>query len=159
MGFVPAYFTQNIIQNNKHSHLRLGLDSYHPASYSLAIKGVQKFNVTGNLFGNQGLDYELMAGIKTARIGNMLMAERNYWGTDDLEMIRDRIFDFDDWNSYAVAQYLPYSLQNSFDSGLSAGYERAQEINLDNLGGRLFESLRLIDRGRPYIIRRDLTVM
>ena len=34
------------------------------------------------------------------------------------------------------------------------------EIDLDDLGGRLHESIRLLARpGRPYIIRRDLTVM
>jgi hypothetical protein len=33
----------------------------------LAIKGVQKFNVTENLFGNEGMDYELLAGVYTAR--------------------------------------------------------------------------------------------
>ena len=34
------------------------------------------------------------------------------------------------------------------------------EIDLDDLGGRLHESIRLLARpGRPYVIRRDLTVM
>merc|ERR1719210_436669 len=54
---------------------------------------------------------------------------------------------------------MPYNMQNSFDSGLSPSYERKQEIDLNNLGGRLMESLRLIDRGRPYVIKRDLTVL
>ena len=159
MGFVPAYFTENIVQKNKHSHARLGLGSYHPASYTLSIKGVQKFNVTENLFGNPGLDYELLAGIKTARVGNMLNAERNWWGTSDLAAIRRRIFDFDDWNSYAVAHFMPYNMENAFEARLSPSYQKPQDIDLDNLGGRLEQSLRLIDRGRPYVIRRDLTVM
>ena len=137
----------------------MGKDTYHPSSYTLAIRGVQKFNVTDNLFGNPGLNYELLAGVKTARIGNFLRVERNWWGSDNLEEIKERIFDFDDWNSYSVAHFTPYNLQNSFDSSLSPSYERKQEIDLNNLGGRLFESLRLIDRGRPYVIKRDLTVM
>ena len=34
------------------------------------------------------------------------------------------------------------------------------EIDFDDLGGRLHESIRLLARpGRPYVIRRDLTVM
>ena len=66
MGIVEAYFTQNIIQNNRHSHEAYP-HPYHPASYAVAIKGVQKFNVTENLFGNEGMDYELLAGVYTAR--------------------------------------------------------------------------------------------
>ena len=87
----------------------------HPASYTVAIRGVQKFNVTDNLFGNPGLDYELLAGITTARISNFLNAEQNYWGSPDINVVRERIFDFDDWNSYAIAHFVPYYLQNSFD--------------------------------------------
>ena len=34
------------------------------------------FSITSNLLGNQGLDYELLSGVKTARIGNMLNAEQ-----------------------------------------------------------------------------------
>ena len=55
MGYVSAYFTQNIMQNNRHSHARLGLDAYHPASYALAVKGVQKYIVRYNLK-NRGLN-------------------------------------------------------------------------------------------------------
>ena len=159
MGFVAAYFTRNIVQKNKHSHHALGLDSYHPASYTIAIKGVQKFNITNNLFGNQGLDYELLSGVKTARIGNMLNAEQNYWGSSNPDVIRERLFDFDDWNSYAVTHFLPYMIENSFESQMSDFQERSPEVDLNNLGGRLFETLRLIPRGRPYVIKRDLTVM
>ena len=159
MGFVAAYFTQNIIQGNKHTHSKLGLDTYHPASYTLAIKGVQKFNITNNLFGNSGLDYELLAGVKTSRVGNILNAEGNYWGTSDINIIREKLFDFDDWNSYATTHFLPYLLENSFDSSLSTGYVKEPDVDFDNLGGRLFESVRLINRRRPYIVKRDLTVM
>ena len=159
MGYVAAYFTQNVIQQNRHSHLKLGLDSYHPASYTLAVKGVQKFNITNNLFGNEGLDYELLAGVKTSRVGNILNAESNYWGTSNIDLIREKLFDFDDWNSYSTAHFLPYLLENSFDSQLSTSYVRTPDVDFDNLGGSLHESVRLINRRRPYIIRRDLTIM
>ena len=52
MGFVEAYFTQNIVQNNRHSHDAYE-HAYHRASYTFAVKGVQKFNITENLFGNR----------------------------------------------------------------------------------------------------------
>ena len=159
MGFVAAYFTQNIIQRNKHTHMKLGLDAYHPASYTLAVKGVQKFNITNNLFGNEGMDYELLSGVKTSRIGNILNAESNYWGTSNINVIREKLFDFDDWNSYSSTRFLPYLLENSLESTLSTSYVRDPEIDFDNLGGSLMESVRLRNRRRPYIIKRDLTIM
>ena len=160
MGFVEAYFTQNIVQNNLHSQQRRGTYPYLSASYTIAAKGVQKFNITDNLFGNPGLDYELLAGVVTARVSNYLNVEQNYWGSSDLNRIRDRLFDFDDWNSFAISHFLPYYLESSFDSQLSSAYDQPPDIDLDNLGGRLHESIRLLARpGRPYVIRRDLTVM
>ena len=39
------------------------------------------FSITANLLGNQGLDYELLSGVKTARVGNMLNAEQVHWKT------------------------------------------------------------------------------
>ena len=159
MGFVAAYFTDNIIQNNQHSVMKRDTDAYHPASYTMAVKGVQKFNITNNRFGNPKLGYELLAGVRTTRVGNTLNAYTNYWGTSDINIIRERLFDFDDWNSYASIDFLPYLLDNSFNSPLSTSYIRNPDIDFDNLGGQLFESLRLVNRGRPYIIRQDLTVM
>lgn len=159
LGFVEAYFTQNIIQRNRHSH-EIYEHPYHPASYAVSIKGVQKFNITDNLFGNHQLDYELLAGVNTARVSNYLNVERNFWGTPKLELIRERIFDFDDWNSYAIASFLPYFLEDSFESSLSTSFDQNPPLDLDRLGGRLFESLHLIARpGRPYVIQSDLTVM
>ena len=61
-------------------------------------------------------------------------------------MIREKLFDFDDWNSYAITYFLPYYLENSFESTLSSQFERKPEIDLDNLGGRLYESVRLVAR-------------
>ena len=120
----------------RHSHDAYA-HAYHPASYTMAVKGVQKFNITENLFGNSGMDYELLAGINTARVSNYLNAELNYWGSADLNVIREKLFDFDDWNSYAITHFLPYYLTSSFESSLSNVVERKPEIDLDNLGKEL----------------------
>ena len=105
------------------------------------------------------MDYELLAGINTARVSNYLNAEQNYWGSADINVIREKLFDFDDWNSYAITHFLPYYLESSFESSLSSMTEHKPKIDFDNLGGRLYESIRLVARGRPYVIRSDLTVM
>ena len=41
---------------------------------------------------------------------------------------------------------------------MSSSIEREKDIDFDNLGGRLTQSMQLINRGRPYIIKSDLTV-
>ncbi|XP_040574739.1 protein bark beetle [Lepeophtheirus salmonis] len=163
-GFVSGYFSQNIVQRNTNSEERFNRSSYyfHPASYAIAVKGVQRVNLTDNLLGNPGLDYELLSGLRTARASNHLNAQKNYWGSSDERIIQQSIFDFDDWNSFAVTNYLPYYEQNDFDSLLSGSYrENEKDVSkiLDNLGGRLWQSLRLVKRGRPYVVKSDLTIM
>lgn len=72
---------------------------------------------------------------------------------------RRRIFDFDDWNDHAVANYRPYLTSDSLDSSISASWYINPEIDLDNLGGRIVESLSLHTRSQPYVVRSDITVM
>jgi hypothetical protein len=42
---------------------------------------------------------------------------------------------------------------------MSVSWEEPEIIDLDNLGGRLKESLTLYPRSSPYIIHADITVM
>lgn len=72
---------------------------------------------------------------------------------------RRRIFDFDDWNDHAVANYRPYLISDSLDASISASWHINQEVDLNNLGGRIVESLSLYARPEPYVIRSDITVM
>ena len=132
------------------------------ASYSLAMKGVQKVNVTDNNFVNNAVDYELLAGIRTTRLDNFVNVYRNYWGTPDVEQINEKIFDFDDWNSYAIARFRPYFLEDldTFRDGAQSSLsDRIEPMNVDHLGGRLFHDLVLPPRPKPYVVHTDLTVM
>ena len=72
---------------------------------------------------------------------------------------RRRIFDFDDWNDHAVANVRPYLTTESFDSSISASWEPVNIVDLDNLGGRIENNLKLFPRSEPYVIRSDITVM
>lgn len=125
----------------------------------VAFRGIQKVNVHRNLFSENQLDYELIAGIKTAKINNYLDVKENWWGLSDEKEIKKRIFDFDDWNDHAIANFRPYLLENDFQSSYSVSFASNTTIDLDNLGGRIYEDLSLHDRGRPYLIKSDITVM
>ncbi|OWR46233.1 Neurotrypsin [Danaus plexippus plexippus] len=128
-------------------------------TYVIGFKGVQKVKVSRNLFGSNDLQYTLLAGIKTAKINNLLDVTENWWGSADEKEIRKQIFDFDDWNNHAVATYLPYLLTDSFDSSASVTFSAERDIDLNDLGGRVTSDLTLPARVQPYFINVDITVM
>ena len=160
LGEVAAYFSRNVVKDNGHATRSMLANPHLAASYAVAMKGVQKVNITDNMLGpNTAMDYELLAGIKSSRLDNFVNVQRNYWGTPDLDQIRERIFDFDDWNSYAIATFRPYFLEPNWDGGQSVYSDFIPPMDVDRLGGRLFHDLVLVRRDRPYVIHTDLTVM
>ncbi|KAJ8986059.1 hypothetical protein NQ317_003352 [Molorchus minor] len=163
IGNVPAVFIYNELRNNNHVSLSRGIgifqkDNKDP-TYVIGFKGIQKVNVNRNLFSDNTLDYQLVAGIKTAKINNYLNVRENWWGTQNESDIKHRIFDFDDWNDHAIAQFMPYLLEDSFSASYSVSFPSNSIIDLDHLGGRIYEDLILSNRGRPYVINSDITIM
>lgn len=61
----------------------------------------------------------LVAGVRTARLDSSLDVTENWWGTTDLNEIKTKIFDFDDWNNHALANFKPYLIEQSFEGSLS----------------------------------------
>ncbi|XP_047509687.1 protein bark beetle isoform X2 [Pieris napi] len=160
MGFVYAVFVYNQVRNNKYSQTNRGLlvTNIEP-TYVIGFKGIQKVKVSRNLFGNNAVEYSLVAGIKTAKTNNLLDVTENWWGSTDEKEIRKQIFDFDDWNNHAIATYLPYLLEDSFDSSVSVTFTPESIVDVNELGGRLSSDLILDPRIDPYIVKSDITVM
>lgn len=50
-------------------------------------------------------------------------------------------------------------MSDSLDASISASWQIGVDVNLDNLGGRIIESLTLYSRKEPYVIKSDLTIM
>ncbi|XP_052754555.1 protein bark beetle isoform X2 [Galleria mellonella] len=161
MGLVKAVFSFNQVKNNRNSAtlVRSSLMRRTEPTYVVGFKGIQKVEVKRNLFGNNDLSYTLLAGIKTAKINNILYVTENWWGSTDEMQIKKQIFDFDDWNNHAIANYLPYLLEDNFDSSLSATFSPVTDVDTNELGGRLTSDLTLEGRIAPYIVRGDITVM
>jgi hypothetical protein len=68
--------------------------------------------------------------------------------------------DFDDWNSYAIAEYYPHLVGNYFDAPPSTEGKYVPVFDpTQPLGGRITGNLRLPTRAEPYIVNRDLTIM
>lgn len=162
IGNVPAVFSRNELKNNNFIMMGRGigvLQRIRNPTYVVGFRGVQKVNINRNLFSDNALDYLLLAGIKTAKIDNFLNARENWWGSSVESEIRTKIFDFDDWNDHAIAVFRPYLLENNFESDISTTISLNTTVDLDHLGGRIYEDLTLASRGRPYIIQSDITVM
>ncbi|CAM1311440.1 Uncharacterised protein g5687 [Pycnogonum litorale] len=161
-GTVPATFIYNSLKRNnyysrKHSHDDQG---YYPSSYTVALLGVQNVNITWNLFSDNVLQFELLAGIRTSSLNNFINVEFNYWGTNRVESIRSKILDFDDWNNYAIANFIPFLESDGFDSSWRETSVKESDLDLSKpLGGRIYKSLTLEYRPSPYIVKADLTIM
>ena len=133
--------------------------SSSPTTYTLGVKGLQNITINRNLFKNS-MDHELVAGQASSVLENYLDVRENYWGSQDQVYIRQKIFDFDDWNNYAIAEYMPYLLQDSFNSPVYTGskIENIPDLNKP-LGGRIEGHFVIPKRSQPYIVQSDLTVM
>lgn len=169
LGEIPALLTFNEIKRNhrnnngmqpgSRSFIRGHRNADADPTCVIGFGGVQKVRIHRNLIANNDQDYDLVAGVKSARLNNFLDARQNWWGSTDAEYIDSRIFDFDDWNNHAEALFRPFLLEDNIDSSISISFQENKTVDLDNLGGRIFENLSLWRRATPYIIKSDITIM
>nr|KAG5700697.1 hypothetical protein BaRGS_029062 [Batillaria attramentaria] len=149
----------NDIQNNRYEGLDPPGFGNSPKTYAVSFRGVQDMIANRNLFNNPQLGYELVAGIMSLSLGNPVDVKENYWGRTDYGGILDRIFDFDDWNNYAIADFFPYLTRADVESDVSGGSPVKPPLNTNQLGGRVLENQILAYKTTPYIVESDLTVM
>ena len=87
-------------------------------------------------------------------------ATQNWWGTTDQEEIQRRIFDFGDWNNYAIVEYYPYLTSDHPDSPVATGGKKRRAFDQNGpIGGPIVDHVILQKRSGPYIVNSDLTVM
>uniref|UniRef100_A0A915K0I4 SRCR domain-containing protein n=1 Tax=Romanomermis culicivorax TaxID=13658 RepID=A0A915K0I4_ROMCU len=173
--FTFNYFEQNYFLANDQPKIE-----HYPRSYALGIFGVQKVNVSYNNIHNPLFDFELISGlINVNPIVDRLNVTHNYWGPSTHGDLARKIFDFDDWNIFSLADYNPYFVTREKSLNFEWRPQDAQtdivpynEPNIDDLKGRLYTSMTLNRRRSqwptypwhykpdiPYRIRSDLTVM
>lgn len=171
LGSVPSVLQYNEIQNNRWEVLastqrsafrvmsRMSKAHYTNPTCVIGFGGVQKVRIYRNLIADNRMTYDLVAGIKSARLSNYLDATENWWGSTDPGYILSRIFDFDDWNNHAEVLYRPFLLENNVDASSSVVFSDKIEVDLNSLGGRIYEDLTISRRDHPYVINSDLTIM
>ena len=157
--WVDARMMDNNFKRNRRQGASMSHTRDSPDSYTIGVKGVQNVTINRNCFANF-LDYELLAGQSSSALENFLDVTENWWGTANQTVIQDKIFDFDDWNSYAIAEYFPHLLFNSPAAKLAEGKKLDQNMDISGyLGGRVEGAMTLKKRSTPYIVKRDLTIM
>lgn len=162
LGFVPAFFRGNVVQGNNQRNFisSKGLQQYYRSpSFVIGFHGIQDVRINYNLFGDNSLDYELIAGIRTAKLETYVDVSQNWWGSSDINVIKEKIFDFDDWNNHAIANFRPYLTEDKINGSLSVSWETPTVFDTNNIGGRIKNDLILYPRNEPYVIKRDITVM
>ncbi|KRY48455.1 HHIP-like protein 1, partial [Trichinella britovi] len=150
-----------------------------PRSFAFGLFGLQQVDLHYNNFRNHLLDFEAVAGLKGAMLKTRANFSHNYWGRDSRAAIVQRIFDFDDWNIFSLAEYNPYFVTEERSLNWEWRPADAQLGTLDyeqpsvyDLHGRLFKSLTMKRQrekwtifpywykpDKPYYIRKDLTIM
>lgn len=89
LGNVDARFYENEIKRNSYDLIDMGARrTDNSPSYVVGFHGIQKVQINRNLFGENSLDYELLAGIRTAKINNEVDVTENWWGTANDTKIR-----------------------------------------------------------------------
>ena len=149
----------NDIRRNRYDGLSLPNHLTSPTTYAVSVFGVQNISANRNLFDNPSLGFEFLAGIRSLSIDNALNVKENFWGRTDYSGIMERIFDFDDWNRYSIADFFPYLTRADFNADLSGGEPIKPPLDISQPGGRVLEDEVLPWRLKPYVINRDLTVM
>ncbi|XP_043645719.1 protein bark beetle [Drosophila teissieri] len=128
----------------------------------IRLDGVQNVRLYRNLIAENEMDYNLVAGVRSARLNNYFEARENWWGTKDTAFIEAKIFDFDNWNDHADVIYQPFLIEDSYDASVSVviPFNQDQEIDLSSYrGGRVYKDLLLTKQSTPYYISSDITVM
>ncbi|KAL5280481.1 hypothetical protein ACFFRR_004453 [Megaselia abdita] len=175
LGEVPALVSFNDIQGNYYNksaaimmteRMRFLRTYSKQPTTTIRLNGNQNVRIYKNLFIDNTLEYELVAGVRSARLNNKLYASENWWGTTDSNKIEKKIFDFDDWNNYAEVKFRPYLIKDDFDSSISIGSEeqsrrneKIEDVIVEEGGGKVYQDMTLRNRQEPYLFTRDLTVM
>ncbi|XP_021367968.1 protein bark beetle-like isoform X3 [Mizuhopecten yessoensis] len=159
-GAVSGMFSHNQVQgNNPPINSFVSGATNIPQTYSIALRGVQQIKLHRNLIDNPQLQYELVAAISSLSLDTVLDVTENWWGTQFQNAIQKRIFDFDDWNNYALAKYFPQLTVGDINSLPATGSAFKPPLDLERLGGRVHADLSLPYKGTPYTVVSDLTVM
>jgi hypothetical protein len=169
---IMSLIVDNVIeQNRRPMGPRVREDFYYyssalmipnaPNTYTIALRGIQNCSINRNVLENYMFDYELVGGMVTNTLNSTIDATQNWWGALNATIVKQRIFDFFEWNNHAIVNFVPfYSDKHQFSlSWLRPTHTASQNIQSNVLGGAIYQDMTLTRTAVPYQVRSDLTVM
>ncbi|XP_078691930.1 uncharacterized protein LOC144922161 [Branchiostoma floridae x Branchiostoma belcheri] len=113
-------------------------------------------SVTHNSFQQDASRFDLCSTVSVdSWDGPSIEATHNWWGTDDEEVIRRKIFDYSDWNSGAQVTYSPFLDSANGNPVSTTGYSPSALA----FGGVLTSDLHITKGSSPVLMKSDLTIL
>lgn len=91
LGYVRASFRYNLVKQNRRQNILLSREfqrSSRTPTCVICFHGTQEVNINYNRFGENELDYELIAGVRTAKMDTSVDVSENWWGSNDIVVIK-----------------------------------------------------------------------
>ncbi|KAI8487041.1 hypothetical protein Bbelb_353010, partial [Branchiostoma belcheri] len=155
----PLVVVGSIFENNEYepeslAHISDPLNEY--CTMEIVGSG-EEHTITQNSFLNSPAGLELCSSDDYHRLAvTQIRAEKNWWGTTDIDSIKEKIFDNNDWTSGGPVKFSPYL---SSPSGNPIFTEDTENMTASSIGGRLNGTLRLTITDSPVTLTRDLTIL
>ncbi|XP_066292653.1 protein bark beetle-like [Branchiostoma lanceolatum] len=155
---IQEMFTSNIFTGNDYEPPFLYVSDPLRDYCTLEFSGEWRpISVTHNSFQQDVSRFDLCSTVWThSWDGPTIDASHNWWGTDDEEAIREKIFDYNDWNSGAQVTYSPF-LDSSNGNPVDA--TSAHSATAQAFDGLLFNDLHIPKGSSPVLMKSDLTIL
>ena len=117
------------------------------------------FFINFNRFSSQDFSKELCVYTHVSSHSSTLQASLNFWGYDDEEKIKERIFDAEDDYEHTFVVFRPY-ISNAGDT-IKGSEENTtfKALSKSFLGGRILSNV-LLGKGKsPYTVVSDVTIL
>lgn len=91
LGYVPASFRYNVVKQNRRHNILVSREfqpSLRTQTCVIRFHGTQQVNINFNRFGENDMDYELIAGVRTAKLKTTVDVTDNWWGSNELAVIK-----------------------------------------------------------------------
>ena len=146
-------FTNNSLQNNSNAW---------SFGCQVEISGLKEFKVISiqhNRFNSHSFPKELCVNITANSHTSIVNVSLNFWGYDDENHIKERIYDAEDNYERALAVFIPFfGRTGELMRGLNQS-DGLETFATRYLGGRISSRLNLRSKFSPYIVISDITIL
>ena len=154
--FLNNSLRDNVVYNASETSLRSAPNSVVEVGRTVDVE------LHCNVFENPLVRYEVSVRVEGTSSLDKIDFARNYWGTADEVLIQDQLFDFDDSNFLARADYFPFLLSSSCSDVAPSSHPRTFPLFVSSsgeVGGQLRNAATLTAAGSPYRMTRDVTIL